>query len=502
MSRRGNSRAEIFAVQSDCEEESAIETVLTDAEEDWTAVTPEPRRPRIQSRRQKSVLREKHKRRTRDDVPWDHHEKHRHTRAPVGISEKIERRLAEKERMNASRSRGGGRSKSSSRKPAVIYDEDDDDSFLSSYANGGGGGEEETAVTSISQLKRELKRMAKLKSSSEKKTSKTKSKKKKSGTKSKDDKRKKKSKKSGKRRDKKRSDGDAFEQLFKACDTSGGVYGAACKMVDKAFQLDSSSDEGSSSDEDSSDDDEETMAASTAVSSAVTGADNTAITGFTEATSAVPSFDTTKHSGTTATGYTGITGATGFTEETPAPHPRRTPRRKEAVSSKRSPPTSTPTPSRRKPMPTPSTPNKKSGGHRYRQVIAPPGKLGLSLTSSSHGPMVKLVSRHCPVNVKVGDVIARVNGQSVLGMDCKRVMEMFVTLAKREKIIDILPQSGSGGAAPGGTVGKPRAPMATPSRRGKITTGQHRPSPQTMRSKSTPRATASSRSRSRSQMMH
>ena len=243
------------------------------------------------------------------------------------------------------------------------------------------------------------------------------------------------------------------------------------------------------------------MAASTAVSTAVTGADNTAITGFTEATSAVPSFDTTKHSGTTATGYTGITEATGYTEETPAPPPRRTSRRKEAVSSKRSPPASTPTPSRREPMPTPSTPHKKSGGHRYRQVIAPPGKLGLSLTSSPQGPMVKMVSRHCPVKVKVGDVIARVNGQSVLGMDCKRVMEMFVTLGKREKIIDILPQSCSGGGSPGGAISKPRPTAATPSRRG-TATGQHRHSPQTMRSKSTPRATASSRSRSRSQRRH
>ena len=33
MPRRGDSRSEIFAVQSDLEEESAIETVLTDAEE-------------------------------------------------------------------------------------------------------------------------------------------------------------------------------------------------------------------------------------------------------------------------------------------------------------------------------------------------------------------------------------------------------------------------------------------------------------------------------------
>ena len=489
MSRRG-SRAEIFAVQSDCEEESAIETVLTDAEEDWTAVTPEPRRPRAQSRRQKSVLRERHKRRTRDDVPWDHHEKHRHTRAPIGISEKIERRLAEKEKMNAKR--GGGRSRSASRKPAVIYDEDDDESFLSSYAN---GADEETAVTSISQLKRELKRMAKLKSSSEKK-SKTKSKKK---SKSKDEKRTKKSKKSGKRRRKKRGDGDAFEQLFKACDTSGGVYGAACKMVDKAFQLDSSSDEESSSDDDSSDEEDTTIGASTAVSTAVTAADNTAITGFTEATSAVPSFDTTKHSGTTATGYT---GATGYTEETPAPPSRRTPRRKAAVSSKRSPPATTPSSSRGKPMPQPLTPHKKSGAHRYRQVIAPPGKLGLSLTSSPQGPMVKMVSRHCPVNVKVGDVIARVNGQSVLGMDCKRVMEMFVTLAKREKIIDILPQGVGGGGAPSGAIGKPRTSAATPSRRGTASSGQHRHSPQTMRSKSTPRAAGPSRSRSRSQRRH
>lgn len=493
MARRGNSRADIFAVQSDCEEESAIETVLTDAEEDWTAVTPEPRRPRVQSRRQKSALRERHKRRTRDDVPWDHHEKHRHTRAPVGISEKIERRLAEKEKM-----KDASRSRSLPRKPAVVYDEDEDESFLSSYENGGGGGEEGTAVTSISQLRRELKRMAMIKASNGKKTSKTKSKKKKSGTKSKDDKRKKKSKRSSRRRSKKRGNGDAFEQLFKACDTSGGaVYGAACKMVDKAFQLDSSSDEDSSSDDDSSSGDEDTMAASTAVSSAETGADNTAITGVTEATSAVPSFDTTKHSGTTATGYTGITEATGYTEEIPAPIPRRTPRRREAAGSKRSPPASTPTTSRRKPIPTPPTPHKKSGGHRYRQVIAPPGKLGLSLTSSPRGPLVKMVSRHCPVNVKVGDVIARVNGQSVLGMEVKRVMDMFVTLANREKVIDILPQSGSGGIPPNGAVGKPRPPTAPPSR----PPGQHRHSPrmQTMRSMSTPRAAAPSRSRSRSQ---
>ena len=129
MLRRGStgSRAEVFAVQSDIEEESAIETVLTNAEEqgpitdaedhesililevlthpegEWEAISPEPRRP--QSRRSKSktapkVLRQSHqRRRTRDDVPWHHHEKHRPTRDPVGMSEIIERRLAKKKKM-------------------------------------------------------------------------------------------------------------------------------------------------------------------------------------------------------------------------------------------------------------------------------------------------------------------------------------------------------------------------------------------------------------------
>ena len=474
MNRRGDSRAEIFAVQSDLEEESAIETVLTDAEEDWTAVTPEPRRPRVQSRRKKSVLRQKHQRRTRDDVPWDHHEKHRPKRAPVGLSEKIERRLAEKEKMMASR------------KPAVFYD-DGDDSFLSSY--GGSGDDEETNVTSVSQLKRELKRMAKLKANSDKKT-KRKSKKK-TGSSSKKDK--KKSKKGGKRRRKKR--GDALEHLFKACDTSGGVHGV-CKMVDKvvdkAFQLDSSSDEESSSDDESSAD-EETAVVSIAESTAVTGANDAAITGFTEATSAVPSFDTTKYSGTTATGFT---GATGFTEERPARPSRRTPRRNVTagpppgrVAPNRSLPASTSPSGRGKPLSSPSTSHKKSS-HRYRQVIAPPGKLGLSLSSSPQGPKVKMVSRHCPVNVQVGDVIARVNGQSVLGMECKRVMEMFVTLSKREKLIDIVPHVGDHG---GGTASKP-----PPSRRRPTTSG-HPPLLQTMPPKGTPRASATPRSRPRSQ---
>ena len=497
MPRRGDRRAEIFAIQSDVEEESAIETVLTDAEEDWTAVTPEPRRPRAQSRRKKSVLRKKHQRRTRDDVPWDHHEKHRQTRAPVGLSEKIERHLAEKEKMmeregGSSESRRMRHSKSASKKPAVFYD-DGDDSFLSSY---GGGDDEETNVTSVSQLKRELKRMAKLKKANSEKKTKRKSKKK-TGSSSKKDK--KKSKKGGKRRRRKRGDGDAFEQMFKACDVNTskgvqGVYGAACKMVDKAFQLDSSSDEESSSDDESSAD-EETAVASIAESTAVTGANDTAITGFTEATSAVPSFDTTKYSGTTATGFTGATGftdATGLAEERPAPPSRRTPRRHVSagppphgrVAPNRSPPSG-----RGKPLPSPSTSHKKSF-HRYSQVIAPPGKLGLSLTSSSQGPMVKMVSRHCPVNVQVGDVIARVNGQSVLGMDCKRVMEMFVTLSKREKLIDIIPQSGGQG---GGTAGD-----KLPSRRRPAATSGHPPHLQTMRSKGTPRASATPRSRSRS----
>ena len=494
MNRRGDSRAEIFAVQSDLEEESAIETVLTDAEEDWTAVTPEPRRPRVQSRRKKSVLRQKHQRRTRDDVPWDHHEKHRPKRAPVGLSEKIERRLAEKEKMmerdgGSSESRRRRHSRSASRKPAVFYD-DGDDSFLSSY--GGSGDDEETNVTSVSQLKRELKRMAKLKANSDKKT-KRKSKKK-TGSSSKKDK--KKSKKGGKRRRKKR--GDALEQLFKACDTSGGVHGV-CKMVDKvvdkAFQLDSSSDEESSSDDESSAD-EETAVVSIAESTAVTGANDTAITGFTEATSAVPSFDTTKYSGTTATGFT---GTTGFTEERSARPSRRSPRRNVTagpppppgrVAPNRSTPPSTPPSGRGKPLPSPSTSHKKSS-HRYRQVIAPPGKLGLSLSSSPQGPKVKMVSRHCPVNVQVGDVIARVNGQSVLGMECKRVMEMFVTLSKREKLIDIIPRDGSHG---GGTDGS----KPPPSRRRPTTSG-HPPLLQTMPSKGTPRASATPRSRPRSQ---
>ena len=496
MTRRGDSRAEIFAVQSDLEEESAIETVLTDAEEDWTAVTPEPRRPRVQSRRKKSALRQRHQRRTRADVPWDHHEKHRPKRAPVGLSEKIERRLAEKEKMmeregGSSESRRRRQSKTASRKPAVFYD-DEDESFLSSY--GGGGGDEETNITSVSQLKRELKRMAKLKANSDKKT-KQKSKKK-TGSSSKKDK--KKSKKGGKRRRKKRGDGDALEQLFKACDTSGGVhgvYGAACKMVDKAFQLDSSSDEDSSSDDESSAD-EETTVVSIAEITAVTGANDTAITGFTEATSAVPSFDTTKYSGTTATGFT---GTTGFTEERPARPSRRTPRGNVTagppsppgrVAPNRSPPASTSPSGRGKPLPSPSASHKKSS-HRYRQVIAPPGKLGLSLSSSPQGPKVKMVSRHCPVNVQVGDVIARVNGQSVLGMECKRVMEMFVTLSKRDKLIDIIPRDGSYGGGTDG--GKP-----PPSRRRPTTSG-HPPPLQTMPSKGTPRASATPRSRSRSQ---
>ena len=125
--RRGSSRAEVFAVQSDIEEESAIETVLTDAEEhgpiaeaedlgsililevlthpegERDVISPEPRRP--QSRRSKSktapkVLRQSHqRRRTRDDVPWYHDEKHCPTRAPVGMSEIIERRMAKKKKM-------------------------------------------------------------------------------------------------------------------------------------------------------------------------------------------------------------------------------------------------------------------------------------------------------------------------------------------------------------------------------------------------------------------
>ena len=376
-----------------------------------------------------------------------------------------------------------------SRKPAVFYD-DGDDSFLSSY--GGSGDDEETNVTSVSQLKRELKRMAKLKANSDKKT-KRKSKKK-TGSSSKKDK--KKSKKGGKRRRKKR--GDALEQLFKACDTSGGVHGV-CKMVDKvvdkAFQLDSSSDEESSSDDESSAD-EETAVVSIAESTAVTGANDTAITGFTEATSAVPSFDTTKYSGTTATGFT---GTTGFTEERSARPSRRSPRRNVTagpppppgrVAPNRSTPPSTPPSGRGKPLPSPSTSHKKSS-HRYRQVIAPPGKLGLSLSSSPQGPKVKMVSRHCPVNVQVGDVIARVNGQSVLGMECKRVMEMFVTLSKREKLIDIIPRDGSHG---GGTDGS----KPPPSRRRPTTSG-HPPLLQTMPSKGTPRASATPRSRPRSQ---
>eukprot|EP00562_Extubocellulus_spinifer_P029720 CAMPEP_0178717092 /NCGR_PEP_ID=MMETSP0699-20121125/21703_1 /TAXON_ID=265572 /ORGANISM="Extubocellulus spinifer, Strain CCMP396" /LENGTH=214 /DNA_ID=CAMNT_0020366831 /DNA_START=450 /DNA_END=1091 /DNA_ORIENTATION=- len=169
MSRRDrrDRREEIFAVQSDVEEESAIETVLTDAEEDWTA-TPYGPEPRSSRRRTAPKVLKQKTRHAREDVPWDHHQKHRRNREPVGMSEKIERRLAEREHMMARGAyphgmRNGGRdpppsssggksrtrrSKSTPRKPLVIYDEDDD-SFLPN-------------VTSISDLKRALKKQSKL----------------------------------------------------------------------------------------------------------------------------------------------------------------------------------------------------------------------------------------------------------------------------------------------------------------------------------------------------
>lgn len=487
MSRRDrrDRREEIFAVQSDVEEESAIETVLTDAEEDWTA-TPYGPEPRSSRRRSAPKVLKQKTRHAREDVPWDHHQKHRRNREPVGMSEKIERRLAEREHMMArgayphgmrnggrdpppSSSRGKSRSrrsKSTPRKPLVIYDEDDD-SFLPSYNSCDDDDEAETNITSISDLKRALKKQSKLRDKNKKSKSKKDS--------SRSDKKKKKgSKFSTKKRgrNRKKRNGDVLDGLMvSACDASGDVYGVACKMVDKAFQLDSS-DEDSSSDDDSSSDESETYvtaaSSESASATAITEANDTTITGAsetvaTEGSSAIPSY---QNSGTTAT----ATSSTEYTEATPglppprrsrrAPHPPQQPSSTRIPRKHPSPVTPKPSRGITKPMVASMSP--KQQDIRYKRVVAPPGKLGISLKSSPQGPTIKMVSRHCPVNAKAGDVIARVNGKSVLRMESRDVMEMFATMQKREKIIDLLPQ-GSHSPRGGPAVATPRRSGAGPS---------------------------------------
>ena len=77
-----------------------------------------------------------------------------------------------------------------------------------------------------------------------------------------------------------------------------------------------------------------------------------------------------------------------------------------------------------------------------REVIAPPGKLGIVVDTSLEGPVVNQILPTSPLrdSLEVGDVLLAINGHDTRAMEGSEITDMMIKTANENRILHV--QSG------------------------------------------------------------
>jgi hypothetical protein len=71
-------------------------------------------------------------------------------------------------------------------------------------------------------------------------------------------------------------------------------------------------------------------------------------------------------------------------------------------------------------------------------VIIPPGNMGVAVVDSKRGPLIAAVSKSCPVDLMVGDVIASVDGRDTFALNADRVLKILWGRSDQHRFLIIL----------------------------------------------------------------
>ena len=73
-----------------------------------------------------------------------------------------------------------------------------------------------------------------------------------------------------------------------------------------------------------------------------------------------------------------------------------------------------------------------------KKIIIPPGKMGVAIVDSKRGPLVTAVSKSCPVNLMVGDVITSVDGRNTSTLSAGQVLQILLARSDQHRFLVIL----------------------------------------------------------------
>jgi len=73
-----------------------------------------------------------------------------------------------------------------------------------------------------------------------------------------------------------------------------------------------------------------------------------------------------------------------------------------------------------------------------KKIIIPPGNMGVAVVDSKRGPLIAAVSKSCPVDLMVGDVIASVDGRDTFALNADRVLKILWGRSDQHRFLIIL----------------------------------------------------------------
>ena len=72
-----------------------------------------------------------------------------------------------------------------------------------------------------------------------------------------------------------------------------------------------------------------------------------------------------------------------------------------------------------------------------KKIIIPPGKMGVAIVDSHRGPFITAVSKSCPVNFLVGDVIDSVDGRDCRALSANQVLQILIAREDQHRFLMI-----------------------------------------------------------------
>lgn len=87
--------------------------------------------------------------------------------------------------------------------------------------------------------------------------------------------------------------------------------------------------------------------------------------------------------------------------------------------------------------------NEEPAATGIREVVAPPGKLGIVVDTSMEGPVVNQVLPTSPLKnkLKEGDVILSINGQDTRAMEGSEITEIMIKTANENRTLQVQSES-------------------------------------------------------------